>query len=175
MITELNSSYYIGSNYLKAAKLCGLSTDTKPTNVGNGSTLKEIDTGKTYMFDAVGKTWYEQTSSGGGGGGGDDSSVMIVHVAKVTASGNTSLVPDAEFEDVMAAHEAGKLIVMEYMNSSASAIATYNEEDEGFHFELQFFYNGDFHMFDCLWSPNFGEFPNIEYYDYIIATDEQTT
>ena len=64
MITDLNSSYYIGSNYLKAAELCGLSTDTKPLNVGNGSTLKEIDTGKEYMFDAAGKEWYEQASEG---------------------------------------------------------------------------------------------------------------
>lgn len=66
MITEKSASYYIGANYLKAVDLIGLSTDTKPTNVGNGSTLHEIDTGKEYMFDAAGKEWYEQTSSGGG-------------------------------------------------------------------------------------------------------------
>lgn len=61
MITDLDSAYYIGGNYLKAVRLCGLSTDTKPTNVGNGSTLYELDTGKNYMFDAAGETWYEQT------------------------------------------------------------------------------------------------------------------
>jgi hypothetical protein len=37
----------------------GLSTDTKPTNVPNGSTFCEIDTGKGYLFDAAGGTWEE--------------------------------------------------------------------------------------------------------------------
>ena len=36
-----------------------LSTDTKPTDVANGSTLLEMDTGKVYMFDAAGETWLE--------------------------------------------------------------------------------------------------------------------
>jgi hypothetical protein len=35
----------------------GLSTDTKPTDVKNGSTLVEIDTGKGYLFDADSKAW----------------------------------------------------------------------------------------------------------------------
>ena len=37
-----------------------LSTDTKPTNgIQNGSTCLEIDTGKLYSYDAVGKEWHE--------------------------------------------------------------------------------------------------------------------
>lgn len=40
--------------------LRGMSTDTKPTDVPNGSTFWEIDTGKVYGFDAGGKIWYEQ-------------------------------------------------------------------------------------------------------------------
>lgn len=40
-------------------ELRGLSTDTKPTNVGNGSIYIEIDTGSIYMFDAQNKQWNE--------------------------------------------------------------------------------------------------------------------
>lgn len=67
----------------------GLSTDTKPittfieygvdgreigrTNIENGSTFTEIDTGKLFMYDAENTVWYEiETSGGGGGGGGTD-------------------------------------------------------------------------------------------------------
>lgn len=43
----------------KTVELRGLSTDTKPTDVGNGSVFIEIDTGTIYMFDAVSKQWKE--------------------------------------------------------------------------------------------------------------------
>ena len=55
-------------------ELAGLSTDTKPTDVANGSTFDEIDTGKTYMFDAEGGEWHPFDESGGGGGGGGGTS-----------------------------------------------------------------------------------------------------
>ena len=34
-----------------------LSTDTKPTDVANGSILKEMDTGTLYFFDEEGTQW----------------------------------------------------------------------------------------------------------------------
>lgn len=37
----------------------GLSTDTKPTDCGNGSVFIEMDTGKAYFFNAAGLTWIE--------------------------------------------------------------------------------------------------------------------
>ncbi len=38
----------------------GLSTDAKPvTDVINGASFIEIDTGKVYLFDAAGATWNE--------------------------------------------------------------------------------------------------------------------
>lgn len=37
----------------------GLSTDSKPTDVGNGSTFFEMNTGKVYMYNADGKAWVE--------------------------------------------------------------------------------------------------------------------
>lgn len=43
----------------EVVELRGLSTDTKPTNVGNGSIYIEIDTGSIYMFDAQNKQWKE--------------------------------------------------------------------------------------------------------------------
>ena len=50
----------------------GLSSDTKPINnlISNGSFFIEMDTSKTYVYDAQNKEWKE-FSTGGGGGGGD--------------------------------------------------------------------------------------------------------
>ena len=50
-------------DYIIAELRC-LSTDTKPTKVGdkiidNGSQLIEIDTGKIYLYDLASKTWKE--------------------------------------------------------------------------------------------------------------------
>lgn len=41
------------------ASIRGLSTDTKPMNVPNGSDFFEIDTSKVYMFDAENAQWRE--------------------------------------------------------------------------------------------------------------------
>lgn len=43
--------------------LSGTSSDEKPTDVKSGSTFKEIDTGKTYIYD--GSTWVLQPGAGG--------------------------------------------------------------------------------------------------------------
>lgn len=43
----------------KVLELRGLSTDTKPTDVGNGSIYICIDTGDMYMFDSANKEWYQ--------------------------------------------------------------------------------------------------------------------
>lgn len=59
MITNLNQPYDAGNYYMQADKLVGLSTDEKPINVGNGTTLYEMDTKDEYMFDADGATWYK--------------------------------------------------------------------------------------------------------------------
>lgn len=38
----------------------GLSTDSKPTtDIPNGSTFIEINTGKVYMFNGAASTWVE--------------------------------------------------------------------------------------------------------------------
>lgn len=59
MITNANQPYDAGNYYREADDLVGLSTDTKPINLGNGSTIYEMDTGDKYMFDADGATWYK--------------------------------------------------------------------------------------------------------------------
>ena len=41
----------------------GISTDTKPTDVPNGSRFLELDTGKVYMFDADSSVWLEFTGT----------------------------------------------------------------------------------------------------------------
>lgn len=38
-------------------RLRGLSTDTKPVNVPNGSEFREMDTGKKFLYSAAGFRW----------------------------------------------------------------------------------------------------------------------
>ena len=67
MITE--SNYIKDGKYMGAVTFYGLSTDTKPTNVGNGSKFIEVDNaGKAdtpyeYYFDAENSAWYPEVES----------------------------------------------------------------------------------------------------------------
>jgi len=43
---------------LEMTEYIGLSTDTKPSDhMSNGSSFYEMDTGKTYYYDADGEEW----------------------------------------------------------------------------------------------------------------------
>ena len=53
MISEKNASTRTGPY----KELRGLSSETKPYNVANGSVFEEIDTGAKYMYDAAGLRW----------------------------------------------------------------------------------------------------------------------
>lgn len=44
-----------GGKYYKEGSC--LSSDIKPTNLANGSILKEMDTGTVYFFDEAGSRW----------------------------------------------------------------------------------------------------------------------
>lgn len=67
MISIYNERASLNNTEDRILELRGLSTDTKPTNVGNGSIFLEIDTGDVYSFNKVNNTWYKITSGGGGG------------------------------------------------------------------------------------------------------------
>lgn len=58
---------YSNANNDAVWELIGLSTDEKPTTdkIPNGSTFKEMDTGKLFMYDGDTKTWHEQPTSAG--------------------------------------------------------------------------------------------------------------
>lgn len=61
MITIIRPAYYAID---RVAEYCGLSTDDKSTiDAHNADEFYEIDTGKTYRYDAVSKTWIEQPTS----------------------------------------------------------------------------------------------------------------
>ena len=54
---------FIGRNSVGAADrtdIIGLSTDDKPTAVGNGSSFIEMDTGSVFLFDKANSEWHEQ-------------------------------------------------------------------------------------------------------------------
>lgn len=57
MITQYRPSYYQAP---RAPSFAGRSIDDKPLNVENGSTFKEIDTGRVYRYDAENNIWIEQ-------------------------------------------------------------------------------------------------------------------
>lgn len=66
MISIVKTYTIVNENDKKVitGELRGKSTDTKPTKigeseVGNGSTYVEIDTGKIFFYDADSKTWKE--------------------------------------------------------------------------------------------------------------------
>lgn len=63
MVTE--SAYINNGKYMSATTLYGLSDDSKPTSVGNGSIFIEVDTGNAFFFDAENSTWYPQSESEG--------------------------------------------------------------------------------------------------------------
>lgn len=57
MITQYRPSYYQAP---RAPSFAGRSIDDKPLNVENGSTFKEIDTGRVFRYDKENNVWIEQ-------------------------------------------------------------------------------------------------------------------
>ena len=56
MITQCRPSYYQSP---RASSFAGRSVDDKPLNVENGSTFKEIDTGRVFRYDKENNIWIE--------------------------------------------------------------------------------------------------------------------
>ena len=56
MITLYRPAY---GNSTRASKFTGRSIDTKPTDVENGASYKEIDTGRIYRYDKENNRWIE--------------------------------------------------------------------------------------------------------------------
>lgn len=67
MITS-NQPKMTGPGVPLPTKIMVDSHDTKPTNVKNGARLKEIDTGKEFIYNEGTSSWDEQPSYGGVGG-----------------------------------------------------------------------------------------------------------
>ena len=57
MITQYRPSYYQAP---RAPSFAGRSVDGKPLDVENGSTFKEIDTGRVFRYDKENNVWIEQ-------------------------------------------------------------------------------------------------------------------
>lgn len=72
MVTNAKAAQAIAGRFVLPATFYGLSTDTKPTDVANGSTFYEIDTDKQYWFDFAGQTWIDPTSPAPDDGGDED-------------------------------------------------------------------------------------------------------
>ena len=57
MITQYRPSYYQSP---RASSFAGRSVDDKPLDVENGSSFKEIDTGRVFRYDKENNIWIEQ-------------------------------------------------------------------------------------------------------------------
>lgn len=81
MFSAIDRTFVTGNQQDQVKKYACLSTDSKPTTgIRNGSSVIEMDTGKTYLFDEDGGEWVELPNSGGGGGGGDFTTATITVV-----------------------------------------------------------------------------------------------
>lgn len=104
MITEKNASTVNGPFKV----LRGLSTDSKPTDVSNGTEFVEINTGKKFLFNEAASAWVEQPASGGGTSDYTDLTNKP-SINGVTLSGNKTtddlgILPDkteASFNDIL--------------------------------------------------------------------------
>ena len=61
MVTPGSSYPLVGGEHKLFASdtYYGLSTDTKPLNVANGSSFVEMDKSKLYFFDAENQIWHQ--------------------------------------------------------------------------------------------------------------------
>lgn len=91
MITIIRSDAQTGGELFTFA---GLSADEKPvtsyngTAISNGSVFIEIDTGKSYMYDAEGETWNEQAGGGSGGSGSGVTAAEIIQLITLAMGNN---------------------------------------------------------------------------------------
>lgn len=58
MITKTTKTGFLDCVAVELEELYGLSTDTKPTAVPNGSVFLEMDTKAVFIFDAEGAKWW---------------------------------------------------------------------------------------------------------------------
>lgn len=94
---------------LSVVELAGPSSESKPTTgFANGSLFLETDTGKIYIFDED-DGWKE--AGGGGGGGGSQSNILIIPFSYIEVGSEDDYYElDASYNDIVAAHTAGKII-----------------------------------------------------------------
>ena len=59
MVTQQNGIHIINGQVTTEKTYYGLSTDSKPTGIANGSCFIEMDTGKLYFWNAAGTAWVE--------------------------------------------------------------------------------------------------------------------
>lgn len=109
----------------------GLSTDTKPTNVNNGTAFLEMDTGSIYFYDAASEEWLEWSSSSGGGSSDNGSNSNILALPLEVNPG-TSVTMLANYQTVANALTAHKLITTWYPDGSLCGIVCSVGEYDGY-------------------------------------------
>lgn len=107
MFSAIDRTFVTGNQQDQVKKYACLSTDSKPTTgITNGSSVIEMDTGKSYMFDEENGEWEELPSTGGGGGGGD-TDMMITKITFDSDLGTMTL--GSTWQDIDTAMRAGKI------------------------------------------------------------------
>ena len=109
---NLSGKYY--------TEFAGNSSETKPTEmIADGSIFLETDSGNLFGFDEADQTWrfrknVRESAGGGGGGGGAEDFLVTLTPTALDYSGTM----DKTAEEITAAIEAGKHIVLSIEGSS---------------------------------------------------------
>lgn len=126
MITQYRPAYYTAP---RAAEYAGRSIDTKPINVENGATYDEIDTGRTYMYDAENKLWVEYKATGAASGvksvNGKTGNVVLtasdveaLPITGGTLTGDLYIMPENRTGIILATMASGAVVQFKESNSA---------------------------------------------------------
>lgn len=143
MVTIQDDVQYVNGVACTTQKVWCKSTDVKPTEgIGNGSQLREMDTGKNYAFDAENGEWLEQPEEGGGGGDGGGAGLVVPNISITMTGQNTATATcDLSRAAIASAIANGAICVAKITNDSAwdagnyrlttSIMVVENDEENG--------------------------------------------
>lgn len=125
MITS-NQPKMTGQGVPLPTKIMVDSHDTKPTNVKNGARLKEIDTGKEFIYNEGTSSWDEQPQEGGGGGGGSSTLSGLTDVDISNPQNGQTLVYNATSGKWENGAGGGGALIIE-----VTEVTAYDDDPEG--------------------------------------------
>lgn len=139
MITQYRPAYFTAP---RASSFAGRSIDTKPVDVANGSIYEEIDTGRTYSYDAENAVWHEYKATGAASEvksvNGKTGNVVLgatdvgaLPITGGTLTGDLYIAPEGRTNVIVAPMGSGANIVVKE-NDSALTMMTFSPISKSF-------------------------------------------